>query len=444
LPTLPSTLTDLQCDNNELTSLPALPSALTRLGCYDNQLISLPKLPSGLIGLNCGDNKLTSLPTLPSTLTDLHCDNNELTSLPTLPSALAYLSCNKNQLISLPKLPSELFQLYCSHNRLSSLPALPSTLTWFHCDNNNLTSFPVFGGHLRILDCSNNPKLSCLPILQNELMELDFSNTQITCLSNKFLKEWAPFPMCIDFNQICNGYSTLKGKVYLDTNNNDLHDSGEPIAPNFRLFTQSTDSVKVMYLSTTTGYLSIIDSLTSGVLLSNPYPKAFTVPISNYKFKPKKGESLVRDFKLHIATPNYTDFEISAYFIAHEKKSNILNGIVRNTGTTPINPRVVMHLPTAWTVDSLRPIGGIVKGDSVVWEPAIPFDLLEEHHFTVWCPTMTPLACFSEGGGFYIRFSVENLQENTPKIYKTTTYDNLFTVFRFGRDKCIRPRYQNE
>ena len=134
--TLPSTLRELHCYNNQLTSLPTLPSTLRTLYCYINQLTSLPTLPSTLTHLDCSSNQLTSLPTLPSTLTKLYCYNNRLTSLSTLTSTLTYLDCYNNLLTSLPTLPTTLIELHCDNNQLTSLPTLPTTLIELHCNNN--------------------------------------------------------------------------------------------------------------------------------------------------------------------------------------------------------------------------------------------------------------------------------------------------------------------
>ena len=44
---------------------------LNNLNCYNNQLTSLPTLPNSLTALDCSYNQLTSLPTLPNSLTSL-------------------------------------------------------------------------------------------------------------------------------------------------------------------------------------------------------------------------------------------------------------------------------------------------------------------------------------------------------------------------------------
>lgn len=91
---------ELDCCDNELTSLPALPPNLTYLDCENNKLTFLPALPDSLEELNCEDNQLASLPTLPDSLNDLFCRNNQL-SLPTLPKTIEYLSISDNPIYSI-------------------------------------------------------------------------------------------------------------------------------------------------------------------------------------------------------------------------------------------------------------------------------------------------------------------------------------------------------
>ena len=101
-----TSLLDLSCSGNLLTSLPALPNSLQNISCDQNQLTSLPALPTSLIRLWCNNNQLTNLPVLPSPLQDLDCSDNQLTSIPTLPNNLKYLVCANNNLTGLPFLPS--------------------------------------------------------------------------------------------------------------------------------------------------------------------------------------------------------------------------------------------------------------------------------------------------------------------------------------------------
>lgn len=80
-----------------ITSLPTLPSGLHYLVCENTPLTSLPKLPRSLRGLYCNNTPLTSLPELPSTLKRLFCNNTLLTTLPELPD-LEALSCDNTRI----------------------------------------------------------------------------------------------------------------------------------------------------------------------------------------------------------------------------------------------------------------------------------------------------------------------------------------------------------
>ncbi|MDD3363843.1 MAG: S-layer homology domain-containing protein [Syntrophomonas sp.] len=131
--------------NRNITSLAGLENfegtGLTELNCENNQLTVLPPLPQGLTWLYCWGNRLTSLPELPDSLVGLYCWDNQLSSLPTLYPNLLYLDCRNNQLSSLPTLPTNLTWLFCYDNYLSSLPYLPNTLSELHIHNNYLNVF---------------------------------------------------------------------------------------------------------------------------------------------------------------------------------------------------------------------------------------------------------------------------------------------------------------
>jgi Leucine-rich repeat (LRR) protein len=215
LPTLPSSLKELSCFNNQLTSL-NLPSGLTSLYCYDNPIANLPNpLPSGLQVLNCVRSLYTRLPTLPSTMTRLILSpaiitclpnnvagmqvyNNALAAIPTPPvcgfeipdvnfAAAIRLQCvscitpfpdrfllppaanltnlnvsgkNIADLTGIEAFTS-LLSLNCFNNRLVTLPPLPSTLLTLSCFNNQLTSLSLPSG-LKELYCYDNP-IASLP-----------------------------------------------------------------------------------------------------------------------------------------------------------------------------------------------------------------------------------------------------------------------------------------
>jgi Leucine-rich repeat (LRR) protein len=266
LPALPTTLTDFRCFTNKLTALPALPNTLKFFQCGGNLLTSL-SVPNSLTFLGCYDNKLTSLPSpLPSTLTELYCGLNNITSLPTLPSTLTTLSIDPAKITCLPNLvagltvfaatngndpliPTQqltlctpvvtgihipdanfaaairatcptcidagnnllppaaslaslvgndknisslegiqgltnLKHLTLNSNKITSLPTnLPNTLISLFCSDNQLTSLSTLPSALESFSCAQNP-LTSLPTLPNTLTYLRIDPTKITCLPN--------------------------------------------------------------------------------------------------------------------------------------------------------------------------------------------------------------------------------------------------------------------
>ena len=112
---------ELALDNLGLTGELPLPKQLLidQLNCRNNQLTSLPELPPNLQWLDCHYNQLTNLPELPLSLQWLDCHSNQLTNLSELPPSLEELDCYSNQLTSLPKLPRSLQRLHCRFNQLT-------------------------------------------------------------------------------------------------------------------------------------------------------------------------------------------------------------------------------------------------------------------------------------------------------------------------------------
>jgi Leucine-rich repeat (LRR) protein len=98
----------------------------------------LNSLSEDILKLNISSKGIKSLPDLTrfKNLEELDCSNNQLTSLPTLPQNLKILYCSGNQLSSLPMLSETLERLFCSNNQLTSLPTLPQNLKELYCYNN--------------------------------------------------------------------------------------------------------------------------------------------------------------------------------------------------------------------------------------------------------------------------------------------------------------------
>lgn len=124
-------LTDLNCQENQLTSLDVSGcAALEELGCGGNQLTSLDvSNNTALEILSCGDNQFTTLDVSKNTaLRWLSCDDNQLTSLDLSNNiALVNLWCEENQLTSLdlrnnfPERPYPTGILDCSKNPLERI-----------------------------------------------------------------------------------------------------------------------------------------------------------------------------------------------------------------------------------------------------------------------------------------------------------------------------------
>ncbi|MBQ3624991.1 MAG: leucine-rich repeat domain-containing protein, partial [Prevotella sp.] len=97
-----TTLTNLYCSNNQLTTLDVSKNtALTSLYCYNNQLTALDvSKNTALTSLECVYNQLTTLDVSKNTaLTSLYCYNNQLTALDVSKNtALTYLCCYNNQI----------------------------------------------------------------------------------------------------------------------------------------------------------------------------------------------------------------------------------------------------------------------------------------------------------------------------------------------------------
>lgn len=236
LPQLPPGLILLNCDGNPLTTLSNLPNGLLQLDCDSTLLTSLPTLPNSLLFLDCNENQLSALPSsLPPNLISLKCYGNNLTNLPALPASLQQLWCLDNQLTSLPALPASLVQLVCDHNQLNFLPTLPAGLQEISCWYNNLSQLPTLPSSLQKLFCNYNP-ISCLPLLPASLQQLQAcQGTNISCLPNippgLTFNDCSAMPQCQPGDP-CAQYSYIRGKVYIDYNNNCVQDVNDLPLPN--------------------------------------------------------------------------------------------------------------------------------------------------------------------------------------------------------------------
>ena len=157
-------LNELNCSNNQLTSLDLSKNTLLKyLTCDNNQLTSLDVSRCVLLSkLECYKNKLTSLDVANNTeLLYLYCHTNKLT----------LLSLNKN---------TKLQRLVCSYNQLKDINVLY---------NNKLTQLNFAGNQLTSIDVSKCIELQDLDCRDNSLTSLNLSNntalTKLICERNQ-------------------------------------------------------------------------------------------------------------------------------------------------------------------------------------------------------------------------------------------------------------------
>lgn len=182
-------LEELICSRNQLTALDISNNpALTMLSCVSNQLTGLDVSNNPALALlQCSDNQLTSLDVSNNPmLIRLYCCNNQLTSLDISNcTALANLECYDNQLTSLGVSNNPALEyLQCYDNQLTSLDISDnSTLKWLVCYNNQLES----------IDASGCPALIAIQCNDNQLTSIDISDcpalTVLWCYRNQIKGE---------------------------------------------------------------------------------------------------------------------------------------------------------------------------------------------------------------------------------------------------------------
>ncbi|MFK5879885.1 MAG: T9SS type A sorting domain-containing protein [Flavobacteriaceae bacterium] len=142
-------LTQLYCDNNQLTSLDiSKNTALQFLHCNDNNLTSLDVSNNvNLVTLKCQNNQLTNLNIGTVSLATLWCQNNLLTSLDMSNANWNYIDCSNNQLISLSVGTGNMANFEGFDARINNLTCINvndvgySTTTWTNIDS--LVSFSL-------------------------------------------------------------------------------------------------------------------------------------------------------------------------------------------------------------------------------------------------------------------------------------------------------------
>ena len=170
----------IDCSNKLILSLEGIEyfTNITDLNCSDNQLTSLDlSSNTSLIYLLCGYNQLSNLHLENNTeLIYIDCYKNKLTSLDVSKNtALSYLNCGTNELASLDVTKNTaLVDLMLPYNLVESIDVTKNTkLKNFFCYSNEITN----------LDLSKNLDLKFLSSYNNNLTSLDLSkNTALTDL----------------------------------------------------------------------------------------------------------------------------------------------------------------------------------------------------------------------------------------------------------------------
>lgn len=205
-----TSLTDLRCDGNQLTSLDVSNClSLRSLNCARNNLADLDVSKNvELTRLECGDNNIISLDLIQNTsLSFLECSRNLLSKLDISQNTeLTFLGCSDNQFASLNVSHNAVLgQLYCSGNKLTVLDISNNlSLVRLYCSFNQLSNLDVsrnsalvelvcYENQLTNLDLSQNTYLRDLNCHHNLLSRLDLSqNTSlvlIICNNNPYLTE---------------------------------------------------------------------------------------------------------------------------------------------------------------------------------------------------------------------------------------------------------------
>ena len=174
-------ITEMDVYDMEISSLQGIEyfTALTELDCDDNQLTTLDiSKNTALVKLYCSMNHLTSLDiTNNVALVYLDCYRNELTSLDVSKNtALESLDCEENKITALDiSMCTELESLTCGYNELTQLDV---------SNNPNLKDLECEDNQISLLDISNNPNLRLVFCDGNQISSLDVSkNTELHYLS---------------------------------------------------------------------------------------------------------------------------------------------------------------------------------------------------------------------------------------------------------------------
>lgn len=191
-------ITSIYAPNDGLTNidLSKLRAKLKKLIVPGNELDALNLANyTALTELDCQDNKLTTLKVRGNSLTYLNCANNQLKEITaTLTSNLQELDCANNQLTALPraeKMPS-LETLLCQNNAIESLPLTTSTnIETIVASDNKITAIDGIGkstslqniwapnNDIQSLDLSNTTVMRSLVVYNNQIDSITWSGSEL-------------------------------------------------------------------------------------------------------------------------------------------------------------------------------------------------------------------------------------------------------------------------
>ena len=428
LPSIPN-IVILNCESNQLSSIPLL-SSLTTLYCSGNHLSSLPNFPfiqylycesnqitsllpySNLLYLNCGYNQIASLPVLSNNLVELRCDHNYLKTLPSLPNSITDLWCNDNRLLNLPKLPVSLKVLYCYGNNLFNLPILPIGLKQLFCGSNMMTKLPALPNSLETLFCDNNPMLTCLPKLPMGLTTLFYSGSGINCLPNA--TNTLNYPLC---GSTCVAKPSCAGIIYNDINLNNIFDIGVEQLLHKWIVTNSTS----LFASTNYygQYSMMLNQGTSNTIKPNKLHTYSTITPTQYVITPTTNDLQGTNYNFALSLiPNVNDLKVDLLAgIARPGTMQNVCATINNVGTVNVsNAKLKILKPNGFTFSSSDPIITSQVGDTLIWEN-ISLDIFESKQFSINWTLSTTIGL---GAPYQIQSWV------LPIITDTTAINNYF------------------
>ncbi|MFV9551828.1 T9SS type B sorting domain-containing protein [Algibacter sp. PT7-4] len=217
-------LTNLDCSNNQLTSLNINKNAnLIELYCSNNQLnnLTVTNQPN-LVRLWCFNNQLTSLNVLQNPeLISLRCENNFIPKLDLINNIkLNVLTCENNLLTSINVLNCNVLNRFqCGNNLLTQLDVTANNnLSYLSCEQNQITELNLnyntklavlicFSNALTTLDLSENSSLTDLDCKQNMLCALNVKNRNNNNI-NLINFDANPNLNCVVVDNVNNNHST--------------------------------------------------------------------------------------------------------------------------------------------------------------------------------------------------------------------------------------------